>query len=678
MVVDVLRDGRGGVNAAGYTASTARRAAEGSAADCLTIRERPATPPEIRKWRRSQTAPGERLQHPGLRDDVKRLDPKAVYGVCKVKGSDHVPDVWKQASDTQVHTLRGSGRVPDARKQASAAVPVLGAVPSDRCRWRPGAEGGLARLKLGMSEAVYRSSRDEALGKSKTRGHRIPGQSGTPEARAGQAAPRTKPDFKYGVTSTASEAVKPADEEVEAMYKRSHHSYGPGEQRRAKMYEAWRAVKRGYDWPVDAKQTVFGRPGNGAKALNGASVNVAAALTAGGADGGEPARVTSKKLHDFRQLQASLGRAHNLAQDGASRRAAADAAHVYGKPAQRRTAAARAVRRAVPVLLGATREVSSGGGASLGTRRAHGKLMWRPLWPPPMPGDWDARACVEGDYTFAQQQPDADLGKSLTPGFRNVTTELWRDSKTAIKPGFRNVTMEDRAFGVPAIRTDIPAPAQRSVADAQNYGDGVPARYLVNPGQFSSLGVEDDEFFCARPKASALARALPLLSAALRAHPEAHADSPRCISGFACTNFTHTAEELKELFAAVGTHYDDDVFDAIFAEASGGGGGGASITELQASGGSGSGGSASITELQRCAAGYDMAVEKGREGAWRESERCGSGGATESERGWRSVRTGCMRRRWPLTPERTPHVVRCGEAGAAVGARAALGRDWLH
>lgn len=48
MVVDVLRDGRGGVNPAGYTASSARRAAEGSAADCLTIGQRPTTPPEIR------------------------------------------------------------------------------------------------------------------------------------------------------------------------------------------------------------------------------------------------------------------------------------------------------------------------------------------------------------------------------------------------------------------------------------------------------------------------------------------------------------------------------------------------------------------------------------------------------------------------------------------------------
>lgn len=29
------------------------------------------------------------------------------------------------------------------------------------------------------------------------------------------------------------------------------------------------------------------------------------------------------------------------------------------------------------------------------------------------PDEWDARACVEGDYSWAEQQPDADLGKVM-------------------------------------------------------------------------------------------------------------------------------------------------------------------------------------------------------------------------------------------------------------------------
>ena len=47
-------------------------------------------------------------------------------------------------------------------------------------------------------------------------------------------------------------------------------------------------------------------------------------------------------------------------------------------------------------------------------------------------GAWDARACIEGDYSWEDQQPDSDLGKSQTPGFRNVTTET-------------------RAFGTPTV-----------------------------------------------------------------------------------------------------------------------------------------------------------------------------------------------------------------------------------
>lgn len=75
------------------------------------------------------------------------------------------------------------------------------------------------------------------------------------------------------------------------------------------------------------------------------------------------------------------------------------------------------------------------------------------------PNEWDARACVEGDYSWAEQQPDNDLGKSITPGFRNAI-------------------VEGRAFGVPSIRSDIEPYAQRSVADTQNYGDDSSARQV--------------------------------------------------------------------------------------------------------------------------------------------------------------------------------------------------------
>lgn len=78
------------------------------------------------------------------------------------------------------------------------------------------------------------------------------------------------------------------------------------------------------------------------------------------------------------------------------------------------------------------------------------------------PNEWDARSCVEGNYSWAEQQPDNDLGKSITPGFRNAIAE-------------------GRAFGVPSIRSDIQPYAQRSVADTQNYGDDSSARQVGKP-----------------------------------------------------------------------------------------------------------------------------------------------------------------------------------------------------
>lgn len=88
-------------------------------------------------------------------------------------------------------------------------------------------------------------------------------------------------------------------------------------------------------------------------------------------------------------------------------------------------------------------------------------------------GTWGAAQVMRGNYSIDQQMPDDDLGKSITPGFRNVS-------------------LETRAFGCPSIRTDLPAAAagmRRSLADSQNYGDDVPAQDLINPPAFSDLSI---------------------------------------------------------------------------------------------------------------------------------------------------------------------------------------------
>jgi hypothetical protein len=112
---------------------------------------------------------------------------------------------------------------------------------------------------------------------------------------------------------------------------------------------------------------------------------------------------------------------------------------------------------------------------------------------PPMDPDWaygvksitsdcTARSCILGYYALDEQLPDEDLGRCTKVGRRNVTREV-------------------RAFGVPSVRTDLPAPpGRRSVADTQNYGDECGAAALMNPQRFDDRGIPDRDFLLRRPQ----------------------------------------------------------------------------------------------------------------------------------------------------------------------------------
>mmetsp|Transcript_46370 Transcript_46370/g.110422 ORF Transcript_46370/g.110422 Transcript_46370/m.110422 type:complete len:498 (+) Transcript_46370:146-1639(+) len=97
--------------------------------------------------------------------------------------------------------------------------------------------------------------------------------------------------------------------------------------------------------------------------------------------------------------------------------------------------------------------------------------------------DYTAESCIRGFYSLPEQLPDPDLGKSL-------------------KIGRRNFTSSDRAFGIPSIRTDVPAPdpLRRSLANMHSYGDEPGAPALLNPQRFETKGVPDQEFLLRRPK----------------------------------------------------------------------------------------------------------------------------------------------------------------------------------
>lgn len=90
--------------------------------------------------------------------------------------------------------------------------------------------------------------------------------------------------------------------------------------------------------------------------------------------------------------------------------------------------------------------------------------------------EWTAGDCIRGDYSIEDQLPDADLGKSVSKGYRNFTTD------------------PHRTFGVPTIRSDIPPKATASVADHQNYGNDADAASLLHPSRFVTIGVDHDDF----------------------------------------------------------------------------------------------------------------------------------------------------------------------------------------
>jgi len=183
--------------------------------------------------------------------------------------------------------------------------------------------------------------------------------------------------------------------------------------------------RRNYNWDLDLKSHSFGVGMGSHSALNGNSSEVASSLRVA-----ENKRISTKQTEDLKELQDQLGRVRNLGHGNSSRPA------VYGKP------------------------------SNLGSNASNS----------------DARACIEGSYAEHDQLPDIDLGKSVTPGFRNFT-------------------LGDRAFGVPTVRADIQRPAVKSIADSQNYGDDVSAQFLLYPQAFSSMGVSDEEFLVSRPKA---------------------------------------------------------------------------------------------------------------------------------------------------------------------------------
>eukprot|EP00064_Thunnus_orientalis_P010591 superscaffoldBa00001452_g10617 len=57
-----------------------------------------------------------------------------------------------------------------------------------------------------------------------------------------------------------------------------------------------------------------------------------------------------------------------------------------------------------------------------------------------------------------------------------------------------------RTFGIPSVRSDLPAPRIKRVSDPNNYGDTSTAADLLHPSVHTLRGVHEQHFFCPRTK----------------------------------------------------------------------------------------------------------------------------------------------------------------------------------
>ena len=87
--------------------------------------------------------------------------------------------------------------------------------------------------------------------------------------------------------------------------------------------------------------------------------------------------------------------------------------------------------------------------------------------------------CIQGQPTAEQLKPDKDLGITLRPNCSN---------------NVRKPEDATRAFGVPTIRTDIPQPKLKGVADHQNYGDEPECIDILFPAQYHEYGINEPDF----------------------------------------------------------------------------------------------------------------------------------------------------------------------------------------
>ncbi|QDZ23086.1 hypothetical protein HOP50_09g56260 [Chloropicon primus] len=257
---------------------------------CLSMGERPSTPPEIKKYRQSTIhEPGKIVKHYGLADDVVKDGP---FG----------------------YVANTIGERPESVHQVMKSYPT-----SDLMRW-----------EREQREQVYESAKRDPLGKSMVRGHIIPESISTfgskidakfkdknPEAKSLIYPVGTELDENTAATAAEGTEGEGSESNLHDLYVRTHGNYAPGEQRR-----------RGYNWDAAGFKPdahVFGitekQPYH-----NG----VAKALTQ---NIEQNTKLIPRAVSDFKLANTqTLGQSKNL---GQRNRVGVGSDHIFGVPSRR-------------------------------------------------------------------------------------------------------------------------------------------------------------------------------------------------------------------------------------------------------------------------------------------------------------------------------------------------------
>ena len=247
---------------------------------CLSMGERPSTPPEIKKYRQSTIhEPGKIVKHYGLADDKVKNGP---FGYVAQGGGESVNQVLKSYPTSE-----------------------------------------LMKWEREQREQIYESAKRDPLGKSMVRGHIIPENIDTFGSKIDAKFKDKNPEAKsliYPVGTALDEngaLPEGAEKELHELYVRTHGNYAPGEQ-----------MRRGYNWDAAGFKPdahVFGitekQPYH-----NG----VAKALTQ---NTDQTTKLIPRAVSDFKLANTqTLGQSKNL---GQRVRVGGGTEHIFGVPSRR-------------------------------------------------------------------------------------------------------------------------------------------------------------------------------------------------------------------------------------------------------------------------------------------------------------------------------------------------------